>query len=82
MYVIRKLAENLLYVIDGSNPCSEARCTQLCLLKPDNEHTCSCKEGFSVDTDGRSCVGKFSAIARAGKQGGQTIACEQALKLN
>ncbi|KAL7308009.1 hypothetical protein TKK_0000097 [Trichogramma kaykai] len=38
-----------------TNPCQSNECDHLCLLKSDGGHSCACKLGHLLATDGRTC---------------------------
>ena len=55
---------NLLYnSISDINECdhNNGGCAQLC-NDTDGSFTCSCNPGYSLDVDGKSCIGKYILI--------------------
>lgn len=42
-----------------SNPCLLAYCSDICLLRGDNDYTCACPENKVLSPDGHTCKGKL-----------------------
>ena len=60
----RESANSLIYmcvcIVSDINECVENRdnCEQLCFNRA-GAFTCSCRPGYQLDSDGRSCTGKY-----------------------
>lgn len=55
----------------GLNPCNvfNGRCDHICTLAAENQATCSCRAGYQILEDGRTCLlGKFSIRERRFKR--------------
>ena len=49
--------QNLKKTFSFSDKCEQKGCGHFCANTP-NGAKCLCKEGFELDTDGKSCTGK------------------------
>ena len=56
-YIIKLHGYIIIHSID-INECELGYCTQLC-NNSEGSFTCSCQDGYALEDDNRTCVGKF-----------------------
>ena len=45
-------------IVDPFAECDDKECEQLCLNIGQGNGVCDCAEGYYIDIDGKSCIGK------------------------
>ena len=59
-YKCHTITMSSLFVAD----CDDKECEQLCLNTGHGKGVCGCVEGYYLDTDGKSCIGKIIMLSQ------------------